>query len=110
MDEIAGDAIDDIFRATLEESLQSIANRSSALDGYIRDIQAVTQTANRQASLISLETPRTIAVGLTEVMGEIKSIKQAFEDNEESGEEITKRVDTITAGLKKLRDIMDDLT
>ena len=72
LDEIAGEAILDIFRATLEESLQAISARSDELQQYLRDLRAVTDTNRRAASFINLESPAAIATSLTDAMAAVK--------------------------------------
>ena len=108
LDEIATQAINDIFMQTLEESIQAISSRSSELDSYVKDIQAVTGRARRTGAIISLETPQSIAEGLTKLVGEVKGIKDAMKDNA-NAQEITKRVDAILSGIGKLREIVEDV-
>ena len=108
LDEIATKAIKDIFMQTLNESIQAISSRSSELDSYVKDIQAVTGQAKQAGAIINLETPMSIATSLTELVGEVKGIKDAMKDNA-NAQEITKRVDAILSGIGKLREIVEEV-
>lgn len=102
LDVIASQAIKDIFLETLTQCIKALSSRSEELDSYVKDIRSVTSETAKVTLLINLETPKTVASSLNEVINAIKDIKKALKDDSKA-DEIAKHVDTTIAGIKKLR-------
>ncbi len=106
LDAIALQAIEDIFRATFMESLQAISQRSDELNQYVKHIRAVTEHAQRSASLINFSTPEAAVLTLTELVNSIRHVK-TLNFAADDAEEISKRVDRVVAAIHKLRSVLE---
>lgn len=88
------------------ESLQAISQRSDELNQYVKHIRAVTEHAQRSASLINFSTPEAAVLTLTELVNSIRHVK-TLNFAADDAEEISKRVDRVVAAIHKLRSVLE---
>jgi hypothetical protein len=77
LDDIASNAVTDIFNATFEDALSSIASRTSELTIHTKTVLAATKEAEKAAKSIRLETATKVIHSATEAVRDLASLRTA---------------------------------
>ncbi|MGV1099793.1 hypothetical protein ACUUL3_10355 [Thiovibrio sp. JS02] len=89
LDEIAREAINDIFRTAMDEALAGIASRTAALARLSKTVKAVSEEANAGAKSIRLARATTVIESATRTIRDLHDLRAALSESED---------DTILAG------------
>src|SRR5690606_27513602 len=107
LDEIARRTVEDLFRATAEEAILSIAQRTAELSLHAKTIAAATAEARREASSIRLEAASNVLNASTEAIRAMAGLRQQLKSNA-SDKALAESIDNTVAVLQKL--VADVLT
>lgn len=108
LDEIARRAIEDIFRATLEEALAGIAARSAELSRHVKIIDAVTTSAVKDSKSIRLETASKAVSSATAVVRQLGELRDALKGSPDEAK-ISTQIDKATQALQVLVPVLMDI-
>lgn len=106
LDEIAGQAIDDLFAGTLQEALASIGKRTAELARYTKEVGAAAADAHRDAASIRLDTARGAVDAITEAIQAMSALRTSL-GTDASDEALMKEIDRAIAAVQKLRNMAE---
>src|ERR1044071_9329147 len=94
LDEIATEAINNIFETTLEKALAELGSRTAELANLTKSINSVSDAANRDASLIRLDLARKVVDASVEAVDALNSLRQSLDSGQPNEKQLA---DSITA-------------
>ena len=97
LDEIAGNAINDIFRTAVDEALASIGSRTAELSKHIKTVNAVAAEAESAAKSMRLETATKVINCATEVIRNLNDLKAAVANTQDEAALASKIDNAVTA-------------
>ena len=102
LDQIANATRSALLRATIEERLQSLAEREGELASLTKKMALVTTAANESAASIRLQRANNLVKSLTESVQSLKEF-QGVLSADSTDAELVASVEKVVASIQKLR-------
>lgn len=101
LDNIAKNAINDIFITAIDEALASISSRTADLAIHVKTVKAVTQEAENAAKSIKLESATKVIGAATKIIQDLNNLKNAISDSEDD-QELAEKIDNAVKSIQDL--------
>lgn len=101
LDNIAKNAINDIFQTAVDEALASIPSRTADLAMHVKTVKAVTLAAVTAAKSIKLESATKVIGTATQIIRDLNDLKTAISESEDD-QELAKKIDKAVKAIQDL--------
>lgn len=109
MDDIATQAINNIFEATLDKALAEIGSRTAELAGLTKSLKTVTGAANSTAALIRLDQARKVIDTTVGAVDALKSLRQSLKSNQPDEKQLADSITTLINSIQTVRNQVETL-
>jgi hypothetical protein len=106
LDDIATQAINNIFEATLDKALAEIGSRTAELASLTKSINAVTDAANRDAASIRLDRARKVIDTTLGAVDALKNLRQSLKSDQPDERQLA---DSITALINTIQSVRNQI-
>ncbi len=101
LDNIAKNAINDIFKTALDEALAGISARTADLAMHVKTVKAVTSEAENRARSIRLESATRVIGTATQIIRDLNDLTTAISESEDE-QELAGRIDNTLESIQAL--------
>ena len=101
LDNIAKNAINDIFLTAVDEALASISSRTAQLAMHVKTVKAVTLEAENAAKSIRLERATQVIGTATKIIQDLNELKSTISDTEDD-QKLAEKIDKAVKSIQEL--------
>jgi hypothetical protein len=114
LDDVARDAMRDLFLATVEERVGAIAQRTAALRGYVKDVQAAAEGARQDAATIRLLRVRGAVDSMTKTVQSLQDLRETLRSGAAAAQAgdvlaVIAKIETLVAQVQEVRTEVEGL-
>ena len=109
LDEIATQAINNIFEATLDKAMAEIGSRTAELANLTKEIKVVTDTANKDAASIRLEKARQVVSSTVQAIEALKDLRQSLKSNQPDEKKLSDGIIVLIGSIQTIRNQVETL-
>jgi hypothetical protein len=109
LDQLARATLDDIFKSATADVLQSLASRTGELTSYIKDVQAITEEANANASFLGLGFVSEAIDSATNAIGSLKRLRDSVQADGEAAAKLGADIERAIKAIQKVRTAIEDV-
>ena len=102
LDDIANSTRSALLNASIEERLQSLAERQGELAALTKKLALISDAANEAAASIRLEKAHGVVTALTESVKSLQAFRKVLED-ESTDAELGAAIDKLVTSIQSLR-------
>jgi len=110
LDDIATQAINNIFEVTLTKALAEIGSRTAELATLTKSIKSVTDVANRDAATIRLDQARKVIDSTVEAVDALKNLRQSLKSNQPDEKTLADSIATLINSIQTVRNQVETLS
>jgi hypothetical protein len=109
LDDIATQAINNIFEATLDKALAEIGSRTAELASLTKAVKTVTDAANSNADLIRLDQARKVIDTTVGAVDALKNLRQSLKSDQPDEQALADSITTLIISIQTVRNQVETL-
>lgn len=114
LDDFARDAMRDLFLETVEQRAAAVAQRTAALRGYVKDVQAAADGARQDAATIRLLRVRGAVDSMTKTVQSLQDLRETLKSAAAAAQAgdapaVIAKIEALVAQVQEVRTAVEGL-